>query len=58
VSKKVTGWWCKLCNREYQEDRIKHSRRVNGSPECPSCYKPMERIVRISGSGKWMSGSK
>ena len=46
VSRKVTGWWCRLCNREYLDEDVIHSNFVGGRPECPSCYKVMERIVR------------
>ena len=56
VHRKITGWWCSLCNREYLDEDVKHSKLVGGKPECPSCYKVMKRIVRKLGSGDWMSG--
>lgn len=51
----VRGWWCELCNREYQEEKTKHFRKVGNAYECPRCYKPMKRITRKHGD-LWMSG--
>lgn len=43
---RVTGWWCRLCNREYPEEDAKNFRQVGCCKECPRCYTKMEKIVR------------
>ena len=53
---KQMGWWCSLCNREYADEDVVHSKRIGGCPECPDCYIPMIRITRKHGD-TWMSRS-